>query len=335
MKQPCDREQVLLHYIDGCLDREQAEALKDIAASDQECIDELFETKHIADMTRYGKMSIRDQERRMIELIHKAKAADRNRRRRKLLLGITTYAAIAVFAFAAGALTLHRMFADNVVTISSEAGNKADVCLPDGTKVALKSSSVLSYNIADFSRSQRRVQLDGEAFFDVAKDNDRKFVVETDRQEVTVHGTSFNLQAFRDDEFSILTLLDGSVTVDLFSFEDKCIRSLDIKSMERCICDLRTGHATVERINPSELEIDWDGNVCHFRNKDLEYIVRRLEKYYDVQIDIDESVCDLERFTGAVSLNASIGDVLRLINYDLKYDIVKKDEENYTISIRK
>lgn len=333
MKGQNENDHIFLHYIDGNIDGAEAEILKDILASDPACKDELFESKDIADMIRFGNMEVREQERMMLELQARMEASDRKRRRCRVFRQLMTYAAIVCVAFLAGAMTLHLMSTqEGTIVVRSAPGNKSDVVLPDGTRITLKSSSVLEYDISAFDSGERIVRLDGEAFFDVAPDPDSKFIVKCDRQDVVVHGTVFNLRAFNTDPYSILTLLEGKVTTTMYSDSSEEKRSVDMNSMERCICDMETGRIILKRVDPSELDHKWDENICYFKNKSLRHIAERLQLYYDAEILIDESVNDKDRFTGAVSLSCPVTDVLKLINYDHKYTILKTGDRNYTIN---
>lgn len=333
MKGVNDNEHIFLQYIDGKMDIPEAEALRERLDQEPELSEELFESKHIADMARYGNMDVRKQERHMLELLARMKASDKRRRMSKIFTQVLAYAAVICFAFFAGALTLGlHSSKDGTIVVQATAGNKSDVILPDGTRITLKSSSVLEYDISAFESDQRVVRLDGEAYFDVASDPDSEFIVQTGRQDVTVHGTIFNLRAYSSDSHSILTLLEGSVTTSLYSETFQGARVVKMNCMERCICNMKSGKVVVERVDPSELGYKWDENICYFKDKTLRHIVERLQVYYDTEILIDDSVDGRARFTGAVYLNEPVTEVLELINYDKRYHIISNDDK-YTISI--
>lgn len=99
---------------------------------------------------------------------------------------------------------------ENVVMAPS--GQKSQLLLPDGTEVWLNSGSRLSYSY-EFNTLDRVVNLEGEAFFDVKKDQQHPFVVKTGMVEVKVHGTSFNVQAYTDEEDIRVALLHGKVSL--------------------------------------------------------------------------------------------------------------------------
>lgn len=98
------------------------------------------------------------------------------------------------------------------LVVKAGKGDKARIELPDGTNVVLNSASQLSY-LNDFGKKNRCVQLNGEAFFKVAHDESRTFIVQAGNLEVKVHGTSFNVSAYEDDEDIVVVLQEGKVGV--------------------------------------------------------------------------------------------------------------------------
>src|SRR5690606_36229691 len=93
-------------------------------------------------------------------------------------------------------------------------GGQYQVSLPDGTKVWLNADSKLYYPRA-FSGNTRTVQMEGEAYFEVAKDEQKPFIVQTNRQKVEVLGTHFNVNAYSEEPISAVSLLEGKVKVSL------------------------------------------------------------------------------------------------------------------------
>lgn len=106
---------------------------------------------------------------------------------------------------------LQQLTSRNVVIRSSES--PSSVTLPDGTKVRLNTRSSLTYQ-QDFGREDRRVELSGEGYFDVKRDETKQFVVQTDFIDITVLGTSFNVYAYEDKDFLEMALVEGSVCVN-------------------------------------------------------------------------------------------------------------------------
>ena len=330
-----NKEKLYIGYIDNTLSGEESVELEGLIASEGgDAKQELFEMKEIADTARLGAMSVIEQERKIIDLISMAEKSDKAAKRRRICLNIVGYAAIAAVAFFAGICTIitSRNSQKKTMEVHAYACNKTNITLPDGTKVVLKSSSTLEYDINAFAEGIREVNLDGEAFFDVTKISGNKFVINTERQKVTVHGTSFNLQAYDNDKSNTLTLLDGNVSIDLFDLSGKKIRSLDINPMEKCTWDLRSGQTQVEKIDGTEAGLGWNDNIFYFRDMSMAEIAERLEHYYDVNIVTFNLENDSERFSGGLSLNQSVSEIMRTLNYDKKFSIRRIDDNHFSIS---
>ena len=322
-------------YIKGSLSETQAKDLKDMLSKEgNQAKAELFEMKDIADTARHGSMPIREQERMIINLVSKAENLDRKKKRKRTVYNVIGYAAVAFIAFFVGiyAVITKQNSEKRQMAVYACAGNKTDITLPDGTKVTLKSSSTLEYDINRFGKGVRQVYLNGEAYFDVTKDPETRFVIKTQRQKITVHGTSFNLQAYDNDKSNTLTLLEGNVSIDLFDVDGKKIRGLNINPMEKCTWDLRTGQTQVEKIDATEAGLGWNDNIFYFRDMSMADIAERLEHYYDINIATFNMENDNERFSGGLSLNQNLSDIIRTLNYDKKFTIKRIDDSHFSIS---
>lgn len=329
------KENLYIGYIDSSLSDTQEKELEDMLLKEGvQAKTELFEMKEIADTAKHGSMPIREQERKIINLVCEAEKYERKEKRKRIAYNIIGYAAVAVIAFFIGiyAVLAKQASEKKNMAVYACAGNKTDLTLPDGTKVTLKSSSTLEYDINKFGKGSRMVYLDGEAYFDVTKIPESRFIIKTQRQKVTVHGTSFNLQAYNNDKSNTLTLLDGKVSIDLFDIDGKRIRSLNINPMEKCTWDLRTGQTQVEKIDGTEAGLGWNDNIFYFREMSMADIAERLEHYYDVNIATFNMENDSERFSGGLSLNQNVSDIMRTLNYDKKFSIRRIDDNHFSIS---
>lgn len=329
------KENLYIGYIDGSLSDIQEKELEAMLTKEgDQAKNELFEMKDIADTAKHGSMPIREQERRIISLVAKAEKYEQREKRKRTAYNIIGYAAVAAIAFFVGiyAVLAKQTSEKKNMAVYACAGNKTDITLPDGTKVTLKSASTLEYDINRFGKGTRQVYLDGEAYFDVEKIPGSRFVIKTQRQKVTVHGTSFNLQAYDDDKSNTLTLIEGNVSIDLFDTNGKKIRSLDINPMEKCTWDIRTGQTKVEKIDGTEAGLGWNDNIFYFRDMSMADIAERLEHYYDVNIATFNMENDNERFSGGFSLNQSVSEIMRTLNYDKKFTIRRIDDGHFSIS---
>ncbi len=188
--------------------------------------------------------------------------------------------------------------------LSTTRGQQTKVRLPDGSLVFLNAASSLKYPISFTRLKQRRVELKGEGYFEVAKDKAHPFIVKTDKQEVEVLGTHFNINAYPDDQTTSTTLLEGSVRVTANSIPrflspgQQAILSKDGK------VDLKQADM--------ELAVAWKNNEFMFEGETIEHIMKMVERWYDVEI-IYQGPKPTEKFVGGVSRFDHVSKVLRLL----------------------
>jgi len=185
-------------------------------------------------------------------------------------------------------------------------GQKSKVILADGTQVWLNSCSTLSVSMDNSSR--RKVQLIGEAYFDVAKDKKVPFLVETKDYSVKVYGTQFNVRAYNDQNESETILKEGSVSILTNSKEE-----IKMAPSQRFLLDSGKKH-TISEVNP-DLYLSWKDNVLKINNEKLQDLVVRMEHWYGVKIQINdyERVKDL-KYTLTIKTE-SLREMLDLMNY--------------------
>jgi len=201
-----------------------------------------------------------------------------------------------------------------VVQYVVPVGQKSKVILADGTKVWLNSGSTLSVSMDNTNR--RKVQLSGEAYFDVTKDKKTPFVVDTKDYAVKVYGTQFNVRSYDDQTGSETILKEGSVSIVTHSNQE-----IKMAPGQRFLLDQEKKYALSE-VNP-ELYLSWTNNVLKIDNEKLQDFVVRMERWYGVSIHVDEfeRVKDL-RYTLTIKTE-SLREMLDLMNYvtPFKYTI--------------
>jgi ferric-dicitrate binding protein FerR (iron transport regulator) len=186
--------------------------------------------------------------------------------------------------------------------VSTRLGSKSKVQLPDGTVVHLNSGSLLTYDQA-FNGRLREVRLSGEAFFDVAHNKDRPFIIHTASVDIKVLGTAFNVRAYPDEQTTETALIRGSVEVMLLDNPDKKIvlkpseklvvqnKRDTVAVLEQPSSDAAIPLVTISKVHNVEndstvLETSWVDNKLAFDNESLETIAQKLERWYDVRIVI-------------------------------------------------
>lgn len=170
---------------------------------------------------------------------------------------------------------------DGFNTITTPYGGHYDVLLQDGSKVSLNAGSSITYPLS-FKKGTRKVTLIGEAYFEVARDKARPFIVATPAvngimaQEIQVLGTHFNVCAYADEKSYVTTLLEGSVKVSTENNpEGKILKPGEQATVRNAI-----------RLSSADTEaaIAWKNGVFHFMDQPIENIMRQISRWYDVEI---------------------------------------------------
>lgn len=162
-------------------------------------------------------------------------------------------------------------------SIATPRGGQYQVTLPDGTKVWLNAASSIRYPTT-FTGAERRIELSGEAYLEVAKNAKQPFIVQVPRGEVHVLGTNFDIMAYKEEDVLKTTLLEGSVKFK--SGNSSSI--LKPGQQSRLTTD---GQLTVaDDVNLDEV-VAWKNGVFHFENASIERVMRQLSRWYDVEIE--------------------------------------------------
>jgi ferric-dicitrate binding protein FerR (iron transport regulator) len=179
------------------------------------------------------------------------------------------------------------------VMVDAARGQKMKVTLPDSSVVYLNSESSLRYR-QDFGYENRTVSFEGEAFFEVRKDEVRKFIVSTEHLNAEVLGTSFNFYADENEQVVELSLITGSVKVETKETPRKI---LHVKPNEKVIYDKRSGSLKKENTN-IRFETAWMRGELMFRSEPIENVFHKIERRFGVRVHIDGKGFGSDRFTG-------------------------------------
>lgn len=187
-------------------------------------------------------------------------------------------------------------------TLSIPKAGKYSLVLPDGSKIWLNSASSLRYPLA-FGK-ERRVRLTGEAYFEIATDAKRPFIVEVNSSELQVLGTAFNVMAYTEEGQTKTTLVDGSLAVNY-----QGSRSL-LKPGQQATITTDSKDITVATADLEEA-LAWKNDRFYFNNTDIRTAMRQLERWYDVDVTFRDTLN--MRLNGTVSRTVSISGVLKLL----------------------
>lgn len=207
--------------------------------------------------------------------------------------------------------------------ITVPAGQRINLELSDGTIIWLNSRSTIQYP-ASFVGENRTIHLNGEAYFEVAHNTQKPFIVETAKGKVEVLGTKFNLEAYSDNNSFVTSLMEGSVKVTSGTKE------LLIKPDEMAILDHGNLRATpIEDYNVYRWK---EGLIC-FKDETFINIMSKFETCYGVTIKIENKQVTNSRYTGKFRQSDGISYALRVLQKDVKFAF-ERNEDNQIIYIK-
>jgi len=191
-------------------------------------------------------------------------------------------------------------------TITTPNGGQYEVILPDGSKVWINSSSSLKYP-TQFTGKERDVELNGEGYFEVAKNKLMPFKVSSHGQTVEVLGTHFNINAYTDEPGIKTTLLEGSVKVTVIGTEKP---QLLIPGQQAIF---NKGGIMVSDADTAQA-VAWKNGLFYFKDADVASIMRLLARWYNLKIDINGQLPE-RKFSGKIYKNLNAAQVLQIIDY--------------------
>ncbi|MCX2454259.1 FecR domain-containing protein [Pedobacter sp. PLR] len=190
-------------------------------------------------------------------------------------------------------------------TIETPRGGQYQVRLPDGTAVWLNAASKLKYSNV-FSTKKREVTLSGEAYFEVAHFANRPFLVHTSNQVVEVLGTHFNVNAYPDEENQVTTLLEGRIKTS--SKEQDLI----LKPGEQATLDVHN-----DRLKRAAADLEsvmaWKNGDFIFKDEDLASVMKKIERWYDVEVVFQDVDPKAVKLGGWVSRSKNISGLIKII----------------------
>jgi ferric-dicitrate binding protein FerR (iron transport regulator) len=212
-------------------------------------------------------------------------------------------------------------------TISTPRGGQYQIKLPDGTQVWLNASSSLQYPVR-FTGKQRRVALEGEGYFEVAKNPLKPFVVVSRGQNVTVLGTHFNVNAYADEESVKTTLLEGSVKVSRPQADQA---GLVLKPGQQSLVSGGEASETLVREVKVQDVIAWKHGKFQFQNAHISEVLRQFSRWYNVDFQYAGKLPNIY-LSGDINRSVDAQEALDIMKFfDLEYKI--KNELNKKVII--
>ena len=201
-------------------------------------------------------------------------------------------------------------------------GQQTQVILPDGSKVFLNAASSIRYPSSFVTFKERKVELDGEAYFEVSKDKIHPFIVSTSLQEVKVLGTHFNINSYKEAPNVKTTLLEGAVSIKTLSGEGAILtpgQQAAVDGKKISVNEVETAY-----------EVAWKNGYFLFNNENLNAIMETLCRWYNIRVKYDDPALKNELFFGKISKYENVSKILKMLE---RTDIVKFKIEGNSITI--
>jgi len=203
-------------------------------------------------------------------------------------------------------------------TLTTAKGKQFRMTLPDGTLVWLNSFSSLHYPTR-FTGATRPVEVTGEAYFEVAADAARPFIVQTGRQEITVLGTHFNVNSYEDEPATRTTLLEGAVRVG------NAAGQVSLRPGQQASVGQHDKKISVAEVNAEEA-VAWKNGYFHFDNADIQTVMRQLARWYDVEVKYDGVTPTAGGdFKGDIGRELTLAQVLKVLEQTRVHFRIEED----------
>lgn len=190
-------------------------------------------------------------------------------------------------------------------TLTTAKGEQYQLILPDGSHVWLNAASAVKYPVV-FDKKERTVELNGEAYFEVAHKPESPFKVKTRRQEVEVLGTHFNIYAYDDESITRTTLVEGSVKVSAFTSHNTIV----IKPGQQSLVD--DYNLKVETVDTDDA-LAWKNGYFEFNDESLESIMKKVGRWYNLDVEYSNNTAKNQLFSGSVSRYKNVSQVIKTL----------------------
>jgi transmembrane sensor len=200
-------------------------------------------------------------------------------------------------------------------------GQKTSVVLPDSSMVWLNSGSSIRYS-SDFNKTRREIIMNGEAYFEVHKNKSKRFRVKSGILDIDVYGTAFNVKNYPDQNIQEVSVTEGIVGLTCNS--ESIAR---LTKGEQATLDKKSGKMEINKENPT-LVATWKNNELIFRNTSVEEVIKSLESWYGVNINLKNQMTESHNYTFKIKTESfrEVMDMIRIMT-PLEYKINGKDVE--------
>ena len=222
--------------------------------------------------------------------------------------------------------TTNSNFNENEIIISTAKGERVNITLPDNSKVVLNAESQLSYSPKDFNKKKRSINFQGEAYFQITKQEGSAFFIDGVGLEVKVLGTTFNLNNRENDNIAELALEKGRVQITALKNRNEVIMDANQLAL------LNRSNGNIEIISSEDINdsSSWKQNEIIFRNVPFNDVIDKINQIYGVNIYFAHKGDTLDSFTGTLITN-NLDETLEILETIYQISIIQQERRIYRI----
>lgn len=317
-------KEIIYKYIIGDASLEEKEAVVRWIDADKENMKEYLALRKLYNLTLWQREQVP---------VAPEKVSGMWKRKIVWVIGRELLKVAAIFAIAVSVVSLYNKSESETVreeavmqTIYVPAGQRAELTLSDSTKVWLNAKTTLTFP-SHFAGGSRNVRLDGEGYFDVTRDENKPFIVETEQYDIEVLGTEFNVHAYKGNTLFETSLLNGSVRIESADHMENILLEPHKKAYAE------NGQLKTSPITQYDYFLWKDGLIC-FDDNTINELFEKLQLYFDVKIIIENSRILKQRYTGKFRTCDGVEHVLKTLQLRTKFKYEKKDDLDSTIIIK-
>lgn len=319
--------QLIAAYLNGEISRDEEAELKTWIQADQSNRSFFYSIKDTWDSSKSLTVDINTQ------LLHfyqkQAQAVKSNRRILPLWIKVAAAAAILMVGiFSAQFVPFLKPEPQSMVeSFQVPKGSRSQIVLADGTHVNLNSNSKLELD-KNFSGNLREVYLEGEAYFEVKSDKYHPFKVHTDKFNIVVTGTKFNISSYREDRNISATLAEGQIKLQTQTMEE-----VVLKPGQKISFNQQTMEPVLTKANV-ESDLAWVNGEFDFRDIPFPDLIRRLERWYDVKLIYDGTAFNTMTYSGRFKNQETIWQVLDALKLTTSIDYTKINFREFKLYLK-
>lgn len=305
-----DRE-LLQRYIEGNVTSEEVLRVVDWLDTDEEHVQEFMALHKLYDLSLFNRTEVRQYPEPVRTVFL-----------RKISRELLKIAAVFCIVWGIASFFFVRKTDQPVFyqTFIVPAGQRAELILPDSSKVWLNSKTEIIYP-THFGNGSRKIRLNGEAYFNVKPDNEQPFVVQTAQMDVEVLGTEFNVLAYPGDVAPEVSLLKGSVRLIAPGLSQPYIMS---PNEHVRLKDGKLYTSSIVRFD----YFRWKEGILSFQDESVASIMDKLQLYFDVRIDVQQPGLLGHRYTGKFRVDDGVEQVLKVLQLEHEFTYTRDREQN-------